>query len=104
VSRKSGGAVAYRNRGLPDRHSLAVRLRGPEGNPGGIGARVAFSLTDGTTQTAEVWTVAGCFFGYTGSVSPQQLRVRWSDGRITETPVGAGAKSMTLSAPEDSAR
>jgi len=104
VTRKSGDTVAYRNRGLPGRHSLAVQLRGPAGNPGGIGARVEFSVADGTTQAAEVRTNAGCFFGYTDAQSPRQLRVRWPDGRITEAAVGPEAKSVTLSAPGDPAR
>ena len=104
VTRKNGETVAYRNRGLPDRHALAVQLRGPSGNPSAIGARVDFSLVDGTTQTAEVRTASGCFFGCTAAQSPHQLRVRWPDGRITETAVGPEARSLTLSAPEDTAR
>ena len=104
VSRKNGGTVGYHNRGLPDRHSLAVHLRGPVGNPDGIGAQVTFSLAEGPTQTAEVRTAAGCFFGYTSAQAPRQVRVRWPDGRITGMAVGPEARSVTLGAPEDSAR
>ncbi len=104
VTRKNGETMAYRNRGLSDRHALAVQLRGPAGNPSAIGARVDFSLADGTTQTAEIWTASGCFFGYTAAQSPRQLRVRWPDGRITETAVGPEPRSLTLSAPEGTTR
>jgi hypothetical protein len=104
VTRQNGEQVAYSNRGLPDRHSLAVRLRGPVGNPAGLGARIIFTLADGTTQAAEVQTEAGCFFGYTATQSPRQISVRWPDGRMTEAAVGPQAKSVTLAAPEDLAR
>ena len=104
VTRIDGSKLAFHNRGLPGRRSLAVHLRGPAGNPGGIGARVAFSLADSTTQTAEIRTNAGCFFGYADAQTPRQLQVRWPDGRVTEAAVGPEAKTVTLTAPEDPAR
>jgi len=104
VTREDGETVAYRNRGRPDRHALAVRLQGPAGNPAGLGARVVFSLADGTTQTAEIQTAAGCFFGYLGTQSPRQLNIRWPDGRVTETAVGPEARSLVISAPDVPAR
>ncbi len=104
VTRNDGSKLAFHNRGLPGRHSLAVHLHGPPGNPAAIGARVAFGSADGTAQTAEVGTNAGCFFGYADDLPSHQLRVRWPDGRITERVVGPEAKSVTLSAADGHSR
>jgi hypothetical protein len=103
VTRNNGTTLAFRNQGVPGRHSLRVNLRGPAGNPTAVGARVTLEMADGTTQTAEVsagsgyWTqsTAACFFGYPESNPPRRLRVRWPDGSATVHKVTA-AQSPTL--------
>ena len=37
VSRNDDVTLAFRNRGVPGRHSLGIRLRGPAGNPTAVG-------------------------------------------------------------------
>ena len=92
VSRNNGPTLAWRNRGVPGRHSFRVVLQGPPGNPTAIGARLSLELADGTTQTAEVQagsgyysqSTAACFFGYPEGNPPRRLRVCWPAGNTTE--------------------
>jgi hypothetical protein len=107
VSRNNDTALAFRNRGIATHNSLRVVLRGPAGNPTAVGARVALGLTDGSTQTSEVYagsgyysqSTAACFFGYLDSNLPQKIRVRWPSGATTEQDWQRGAKTLTLAAP-----
>jgi hypothetical protein len=107
VSRNNGTTLAFQNRGVEGRRSLAVRLRGPAGNPTGIGGRVEVELRDGTRQAAEVsagagWlsqSTAACFFGYTPANPPTRVRVRWPSGAATEHPVAGMPATLALSAP-----
>jgi hypothetical protein len=107
VSRNNDTALAFRNRGIAAHNSLRVMLRGPAGNPTAVGARVVLELTDGSTQTSEVYagsgyysqSTAACFFGYPDSNPPQKIRVRWPSGATTEQDCERGAKKLTLAAP-----
>ncbi|HVU25711.1 MAG TPA: VCBS repeat-containing protein [Opitutus sp.] len=94
VTRDDGTTETWRNRGVAQRHSLSVRLRGPAGNPAAAGARVALELADGSTQAGEVVAGAGaddeasaCFFGWREGNPPRRLVVRWPAGATTEHPV-----------------
>ena len=87
VTRNNDTTLAFRNGGVAGRRSLQVRLRGPAGNPAGIGARVTLELRDGSTETAEVrgggsWASqsTGLFFGGADVNPPRRLRVHWPDG------------------------
>jgi enediyne biosynthesis protein E4 len=107
VSRNNDTALAFRNRGIAGHNSLRVVLRGPAGNPAGIGARVALELTDGAIQASEVYagsgyysqSTAACFFGYPDSNPPRKIRVRWPSGATTEQDCGRGTRTLTLAAP-----
>jgi len=107
VSRNNDTTLAFRNRGVPGCKSLCVRLRGPAGNPTGIGAFVAVELADGAIQTSEVragsgyssQSTAACFFGYPESNPPRKLRVRWPAGATTEQDCAQGAATQTINAP-----
>jgi hypothetical protein len=107
VSRNNDTALAFRNRGIAAHNSLRVMLRGPAGNPTAVGARVALDLTDGSTQTSEVYagsgyysqSTAACFFGYLDSNPPKRIRVRWPSGATTEQDCERGARTLTLAAP-----
>jgi len=91
VTRSNDRPLTFLNRGRPGRHSFGVALRGAPGNPAAVGARLTLQFTDGSTQTAEISAGSGyltqsgatAFFGYPDATPPQQLRIRWPDGRVT---------------------
>jgi hypothetical protein len=106
VSRNGGATSAFRNRGVANRHSLSVRLRGLPGNPAGIGATIALDLADGSTQSAEIQagsgyfsqSTAAAFFGWAGGNPPKRVRVRWPGGTTTEQVVPPGVSRLTIAA------
>jgi hypothetical protein len=107
VSRNNNTTLAFRNNGVPGRHSLRIRLQGSAGNPTGVGARITVELADGTTQTSEVYagsgyysqSTAACFFGYPGSNPPKQIRIHWPSGVTTEHAFTPNVTTLTFSAP-----
>jgi hypothetical protein len=107
VTRNNGATLALRNAGIAGRRSLCVRLRGPAGNPCGVGALVTLDLGDGSAQTGEVYagsgyysqSAAACFFGWSDRNPPRRVRVRWPSGALTEQSVSAPAATLVLSAP-----
>ena len=107
ITRNSSTTMAWRNTGVAGRHSLAVRLRGPAGNPGGIGARVTLELADGSRQTAEIaagggyhsQSAAEVFFGLPAGTPPRGLTVRWPDGTSTRHDVPPQGGAITLTHP-----
>jgi len=82
--------LAFASNPATTRPMLSVRLRGPDGNPQGIGARVTLEDTAGRTQTAELHAAGGylsqsapvLFFGL-GNHTPRRLEVRWPDGAMS---------------------
>jgi hypothetical protein len=108
VTRNNGSTLAFRNHGRPGHNSLRIALKGPPGNPTGVGARITLELADGSTQTSEVYAGSGyysqsspaCFFGYPDSNPPRRLRVRWPSGATSEQDLSAKPpSSLSLSAP-----
>ncbi len=107
VSRNNDDTLAFRNQGVAGRHSVRISLRGPVGNPDAIGAKITIELTDGSTQTSEVYagsgyysqSTAACFFGYPEGNAPRKVRVRWPSGKTTEHPFPAGKTAVIYSAP-----
>jgi hypothetical protein len=105
LTRNQSTTLAFRNRGVPGRHGLSVRLRGPAGNPDAVGARLSLELADGTTETAEVQAGSGyysqsspaCFFGYPDGNPPSALRVRWPDGTSTSQALQPNATTISIS-------
>jgi len=105
VSRNNNTTLAFRNSGMPGRHSLCVRLHGSAGNPTAVGARITVEFRNGSTQTNEVYAGSGyysqstsaCFFGFPDANPPKTVRVRWPLGSKTERGVPAGTDSLTLS-------
>jgi len=84
---------------------LRVRLRGPPGNPWGVGAvvRARTASGEGVGPAMEVHGSSGA-----GSVDlpvavfggrVERLVVRWPGGRTTEAAVDAGAREVVVSAP-----
>jgi hypothetical protein len=107
VTRNNGTSLAFRNGGVPGRASFSVRLRGPAGNPTGVGARVTVEAAGGPSQVAEVFAGSGyfsqssprCFFGYARGSPPARITVRWPDGAVSETPFEAGRPDLTIAHP-----
>ena len=108
VTRNNDTTLAFRNGGVAGRHSLCVRLRGPAGNPTGIGARVTLELKNGSTHVSEIYagsgyfsqSAAACFFGWSDDNPPAKVRVMWPSGTSTEHPVPPGSSVLTLSLHE----
>jgi len=108
VSRNNNTTLAFHNNGVAGRHSLRILLRGPAGNPTAVGARITVELTDGSTQTSEVYagsgyysqSTAACFFGYPDANPPKQIRIRWPSGLTTEHGFPPNSSTLTLSAPK----
>ncbi len=107
VTRNNGAMLAFRNGHVDGRHSLRVALRGPAGNPTGIGARISAVHADGAVEIAEVSAGSGyysqssaaCFFGGTATNPIRQVRVRWPSGATTETFVPANEPVVSIRAP-----
>jgi len=107
VSRNNDDVLAFRNNGVAGRKSVSIMLRGPAGNPAGVGARITVDLRDGSTRNGEVYAGSGyysqstsaCFFGYSDANPPRQVRVRWPLGMTTQHPFPPGSSSLVLSQP-----
>ncbi len=108
LTRNNASALAFHNQGVAGRHSLRVTLRGPAGNPTGVGAQVSLEMTDGSRQTAEVFAGSGyytqstpaCFFGWTDANPPRRLHLRWPNGSTSTAVVPASPVTMTVSVSE----
>jgi hypothetical protein len=108
VTRNNGTTLAFRNGGVPGRASVDIRLRGPAGNPTGVGARITLRMSDGSAQVAEVHAGAGyysqstpaCFFGYTRENPPIGITVRWPKGATSEHAFPANSPTIVLAAPQ----
>jgi len=108
VTRNNSTALAFRNDGMPGRRSLDVRLKGPAGNPTGVGATITVQLSDGSREWAEVHAGSGyysqsspaCFFGYAEGNPPVKIAVRWPSGAATEHAFPANSTVLVLAAPQ----
>jgi hypothetical protein len=107
VTRNNDTTLAFRNNGVAGHKSLRIVLHGPAGNPAAVGARITVELTDGLSQTSEVYagsgyysqsTAAG-FFGYPEANPPKQIRVRWPSGITTVHDRLPMTSTLVLSAP-----
>jgi hypothetical protein len=107
VTQNNSTTLAFRNGGVRQRHSLALQLRGPAGNPTAVGARVTVDRADGSTLVAEVYAGSGhysqsggtVFVGYPDGAAPRKLHVRWPSGQTTDHDVPPGVPTLTLTAP-----
>jgi len=107
ITRNNIATLAYHNKGVPERHSLRIWLRGPPGNPTAVGALVTAELADGSTEISEVCAGSGyysqssaaCFFGYLDSNPLKQIRVRWPSRITTRYDGPPQSSTLILSAP-----
>jgi hypothetical protein len=81
---------------------VAIRLRGPKGNPQGIGAVVSLVGPDGKAQSRRIVAGSGylthgapvAFFG--APVGRCVVRVLWPDGAVTEQQLDEKASTVVL--------
>lgn len=81
---------------------LRVRLKGPAGNPDGLGAVVKLRYADGFGPVREIHGGSGYLsqdspvpvLGMRGSVT--HVSVRWPGGKTAEVPVRAGAREVVV--------
>jgi hypothetical protein len=109
VTRNNAAALAFRNHGAAGHRPLRIVLRGPAGNPTGVGARITVGFLDGSAQTCEVYagsgyysqSTAACFFGYPESNPPRKIRVLWPSGITSESDASAQSATLTFSQPQE---
>jgi hypothetical protein len=107
ITRNNDFSLAYLNRGAAGRNCFWVSLRGPQGNPTAVGARITVEMTDGQRQVAEVAAGGGylsqssarSFFGYVAANPPRKIMVSWPSGDSTVEAWSASKKEFLLNAP-----
>lgn len=89
VTRNHNSAVLLRNDTRTSNHWLAVRLKGPPGNPSGIGARIRLQVgakTDmrevGTSPSYIAQHATDAYFGLGKATSADVLEVSWPRGKV----------------------
>jgi hypothetical protein len=100
LSQNSGPTLLFRNRAA--RPGLRVRLKGPPGNPTGIGASLRWWAGSKAGARREI-RMGG---GYCSVDSPVtilasdrvagEVEVRWPGGVVRRVPVAAGVAEITL--------
>jgi hypothetical protein len=77
-------------------------LRGPDGNPSAIGARVALRGADGSRQVREVHAGGGCLgqgeprAWFPAAAEGAVVEVRWPDGSVSETKLAQRVGVVTI--------
>ena len=107
TTRNNSSTKAFQNQPIAGRRMFNVRLRGPVGNPSGVGARVALEVPGTPLQAAEVGAGGGywsqsdgsVFFGLAASTTGAEIKVRWPDGSVSAHSVRADQKTVELVAP-----
>jgi hypothetical protein len=99
-------AFVYKNRTReqdPDRHYLAIQLKGPKGNPEGIGATVQLYYGDDMQYQEMMPTrgflssgLRGLHFGLGSTTTIDRLRIQWSDGKVEELSNVAADQNLEL--------
>ncbi len=103
VGQNNGPTGLFHNRGGAP--GLRVRLRGPTGNPDGLGAVVRLNYGDRWGPARIVQAGSGYWsqdsvvpiLGRAGP--PSHVWVRWPGGAVALNPVPSGATEVTVSAP-----
>ncbi|HWN97110.1 MAG TPA: FG-GAP-like repeat-containing protein, partial [Methylomirabilota bacterium] len=98
VMQNANETKVFRNEGA--KPGLRVRLKGPAGNPDGIGAALRLKYANGAGPLRELHGASG-YLSHDSVVAimgmraqPTHVAVRWPGGRLTEHPVAPGAKEM----------
>jgi hypothetical protein len=100
ITQNGAETRVFRNQGATP--GLRVRLRGPPGNPRGIGATIRLKAGAAWGPAREVqagsgyWSVSGATQVLGPVAGPSTLQVRWPDGRVVEMSVAAGVREATV--------
>jgi len=89
VGVNNGGMLTFEKLPSVTNRIFTLRLKGKSGNPTAVGAKATVHLTDGSTQTAEVYAGGGYLsqstptltFGRGTTEQVEQIEVHWPDGR-----------------------
>ncbi len=85
--------------------SLAIRLRGPAGNPTGVGTRISVSFDDQLMHVGEIYAGSGylsqsspiVFCGGLPEVGNVAVELRWPDGKVSQHEVEVSQSEVVLS-------
>jgi hypothetical protein len=97
-TQNGAGTALFHNEA--SKRGLRVRLRGPAGNPLGIGA-VVRAIRNGDRGPSQTVTAGGGYWSQPGQVQvmtgdrPETVEVRWTDGKTTRHPVPNGLDEFT---------
>jgi hypothetical protein len=104
VTQNGAETKLYRN--ILARPGLRVRLKGPPGNPTGVGAVLRLKFSDHYGPAREVHAGSG-YWSQDSAVQvlgaaepPTQIEVRWPNGRQTTADVPAGAREIEVTIAE----
>ncbi len=100
VSQNGAPTKLYHNLGA--KPGLRVRLRGPAGNPAGVGAVLRLQFKDRQGPAREIH--AGSGYWSQDSLTqvmatpepPERLWIRWPGGRVTTTAIPANAREVRI--------
>jgi len=112
VTRNNDTTLAFRNGGTAGHRPFRIVLKGPAGNPTGVGAKITVNFADGTSQTSEVYagsgyysqSTAASFFGYPDSNPPKKIHVRWPSGLESDSDYKAPSTTLTIAPPAGTER
>ena len=107
AAQNDGGLAGFETQKRPGANWLSLRLRGPAGNPTGVGARVEVAFDARPKRVAEVRAGGGylsqssatLFFVVPAGAASARIGVRWPDGVISSHSAAAGVGVMTLTHP-----
>lgn len=104
IGQNNGPTGLFHNRGGTP--GLRVQLRGPTGNPDGLGSVVRLKYGDRwgpsriVTAGSGYWSQESVVLCLGQAEPPTHVWVRWPGGRITQQSVPGGATEVTVSAAE----
>ena len=100
VTQNGAETKLYRNTGA--KPGLRVRLKGPAGNPTGVGAILRLKFKDRMGPVREIHAGSG-YWSQNSAVQvlgtpgrPEQIEVRWPGGKITTCAVPLQAKEIVV--------
>ena len=100
VSQNAAQTKLYRNIGA--KPGLRVRLKGPPGNPQGVGAVLRLGNGDKLGPARELhagsgyWSQDSAVQVLCAGFEPRQIQVRWPGGKTTTSEIPAGAREITV--------
>ncbi len=100
VAQNGAATRLFRNQAA--RPGLRVRLRGPPGNPAGIGAVIQIGSGGGWGPAREIHGGSG--YGsqdglvqvMSSATTPARVRIRWPGGKVTDSPLPSPAREVTV--------